>query len=679
MRGKKLPEIIEKIWEEYIASGVDILSIKNTKENSISSLLVSGGCSQSGTPTPSAPATITSNKGGIYVKDTELPQGYARLSGIVMNDDTYYTIEGFRLRGSDTLKVSFTANNACNVVGCYTTANAQDNYSIFASTTSGAKYLRYNGGTYLSAITTGQRYDITITPTGATGFGSASKWTEANFETSVDMLIGSTSIEATSSKMTGTIHSTIEVVGRAKFIPCKRVSDGVIGYYDTYSEVFYAPTVGVPVAEGYDTSHVSGLLYTSKDIVRVGSINLNEGVLEHKGYNSTGSTSSSTTFCGTLHKISVNQGQKYTVSFGGFEDAISGVFVSTWNTDGSWNMRQAISSSGKLTYIIPEGVGEVNFTLYKTGGVTINEGAWLQVEYGDTVSDYEPYALYGNAEADLLLSIGNYVDTQDVISGVITRNVGVKVLNGTEDKWYKGSNLDAAGNSAFYLAVDDRANMDTSLKLLSSHYAFKGTVSYSTLKTGEMSITQTTKNIYFDGGGMTTVDEWKNYLTEQYASGTPIIVIYPLDTSTTENVSPQAIKNSAGDVTFFRNAPISSMQFDVTCKVKKAQEPAVKEITFNAYIPIEHMGGLGGSGVAGDENQTFTAIEGMTWLEYLNNDAYGYTSPFYTFNNLEDDEVCVSDGAMWLPQDLLITLNGEYVKASDKIVANAQYSYEGRM
>ena len=57
-----LPEIT---WEDYVATGVDILEIKNAKDDSIVSLIVDGGCSQNGTPTPAAPLDILTNKGAI--------------------------------------------------------------------------------------------------------------------------------------------------------------------------------------------------------------------------------------------------------------------------------------------------------------------------------------------------------------------------------------------------------------------------------------------------------------------------------------------------------------------------------------------------------------------------------------------------------------------------------------
>lgn len=53
-------------WEDFLASGTDILRISNAKANSLSSLIVGGGCSQSGTPTPTSPKSIISNKGAVF-------------------------------------------------------------------------------------------------------------------------------------------------------------------------------------------------------------------------------------------------------------------------------------------------------------------------------------------------------------------------------------------------------------------------------------------------------------------------------------------------------------------------------------------------------------------------------------------------------------------------------------
>ena len=175
-----------------------------------------------------------------------IPAGYRQIAGIVMNAATYYRITDFSLHGSDTVRVSIAAEASCNVFGCYTTASAEDNYSLYVSTANNAKYMRYDGGTYKSQWRNqdfGERFDLVITPTGSSGFPGTQDdtWTEASFEGSSDMCIGSTSPSATSSKFKGTFFGAFVVDGRFEGIPCERESDGKVGYYDRISRQFYEP------------------------------------------------------------------------------------------------------------------------------------------------------------------------------------------------------------------------------------------------------------------------------------------------------------------------------------------------------------------------------------------------------------------------------------------------------
>ena len=183
-------------------------------------------------------------------KQDMLPSGYRKCKGFTFNNATYYVITGFRLKGSDTVRFSFSAGVACNVLGCYTTGSAQTNYSLYVGT-SGAKYMRYNGGTYNSTIAVNTRYDMVMTPTGATGLPTASTWDEKTFTAESDFCIGTTSTGASSAKLTGNLYGSIKVDGRALFVPCERSNDGVLGYYDVVGRTFYEPTGGSPVSLGY--------------------------------------------------------------------------------------------------------------------------------------------------------------------------------------------------------------------------------------------------------------------------------------------------------------------------------------------------------------------------------------------------------------------------------------------
>lgn len=179
------------------------------------------------------------------------PDKYRKLTGIKFDGNVFYDT-GMKLHGSDTLQFSFRVTKACNVLGCYTTADAQTNFSLYVSTTSGSKYLRYNGGTYNSYIATNTTYNVTVTPTGSSGMRVDSSWTEKTFETASDMLIGTTSYGATSAKLTGNLYGDVSVAGRALFSPYERVSDGEIIYIDLYTGKEYENKgTGTPVALGY--------------------------------------------------------------------------------------------------------------------------------------------------------------------------------------------------------------------------------------------------------------------------------------------------------------------------------------------------------------------------------------------------------------------------------------------
>jgi hypothetical protein len=176
---------------------------------------------------------------------SELPAAYTRVDGFTFNNNAYFDITNFKMRGSDTMRFSFKctmASPACNVLGAYDGTSAQTNYSLYLGASSSAKYMRYNGGAYRSDADSDTKYDVVITPTGVTGLKADSTWTEKTFESDGDLCVGTTSPTATSSKMVGNIIGNVVVDGRLKLIPCKRISDNALGYYDVYSETFFEPT-----------------------------------------------------------------------------------------------------------------------------------------------------------------------------------------------------------------------------------------------------------------------------------------------------------------------------------------------------------------------------------------------------------------------------------------------------
>lgn len=162
------------------------------------------------------------------------------------------------------------------------------------------------------------------------------------------------------------------------------------------------------------------------------------------------------------------------------------------------------------------------------------------------------------ASAVNLFAVGNYADEQDIISGAITRNVGIKVLDGTE-AWIDG-------NYGYITeAVQDQSG--ETYTPLSTH--FKGT-------TGTPQGDSNTFRCYRTSGGVgriyiapnrttyPTKEDFAAYLAAQYAAGTPVIVIYPLATPTTEQTDPQTLSTAKGDNVLSVTANVSDIPLEVT-------------------------------------------------------------------------------------------------------------------
>lgn len=178
-----------------------------------------------------------------------LPPGYREVESFTMNNDCYFEIPNMVLYGSDTIMFSLSRGNACNVLGNYNSADASNNYSLYV--TNNGRYLRYNGGSYNSVLDLNVKYDVTITPTGCTGMKNNSTWTRKEFQTNGNLFIGITSLNATSAKFIGTLYGRITVLNRCICIPCERISDGTLGYYEAVQRVFVPPSIGTPTAGPY--------------------------------------------------------------------------------------------------------------------------------------------------------------------------------------------------------------------------------------------------------------------------------------------------------------------------------------------------------------------------------------------------------------------------------------------
>lgn len=245
------------LGELETVSGAFPLSLADALAKPIKSLVQYGKCYQASTPTPDAPVDIMCNNGTLMMVDDELPIGYKRVLGFSCNNNAFWEIPDFYIKGTDTLRLSCSITATSNLIGSYIGSTSGPNYSIYAST-SNVNYLRYYDTNYNSQFDADTRYDIVVTPTGTHGMKKDSEWETVDFTTERPFCIGTTAANiTTSAKLKGSLYGDIIVDGRLHLVPCERLSDNVLGYYDTISKTFFEPYEGFDgaVSLGYDDSH----------------------------------------------------------------------------------------------------------------------------------------------------------------------------------------------------------------------------------------------------------------------------------------------------------------------------------------------------------------------------------------------------------------------------------------
>ncbi len=130
----------------------------------------------------------------------------------------------------------------------------------------------------------------------------------------------------------------------------------------------------------------------------------------------------------------------------------------------------------------------------------------------------------------VLRKVGDYADSYDATTGKITRRVGVKVLDGTEDWVYLSSS-----KKVFTVLVSNALLWKSQSGCLSNAFACTNGVP-SNYDLTVLYLHNSVSRLYigfpeYDNN----VDGFKQYLAQQYANGTPITIYYPLAEETTED------------------------------------------------------------------------------------------------------------------------------------------------
>lgn len=197
-----------------------------------------------------------------------------------------------------------------------------------------------------------------------------------------------------------------------------------------------------------------------------------------------------------------------------------------------------------ITFTVPAGCNGIRISHWNTDTNT-------QVEVGSTKTDY---IAYNDSTAGVanLLKIGNYVDTQEILTGLINHQLGIRVFDGTED-WI----LSNSSRGQFYLE-DTSINYSTVLTCMCSHFvgisngeSLNNYPDEDVIRAGYSGGNPTwAQRFIIQKVGTSQLSTLKSWLAAQYAAGTPVIVVYPLATAQDEVAPvPQTMQTVAGDNT----------------------------------------------------------------------------------------------------------------------------------
>lgn len=208
---------------------------------------------------------------------------------------------------------------------------------------------------------------------------------------------------------------------------------------------------------------------------------------------------------------------------------------------------QGASAWGAFT---SDSIGTTATTFTKGGNLTTGANdrylIGLVRANGDSI-DYRNTLVVRETVTDIpmLLGVGDYKDEAEFINGIKTGKVGIYVFTG-EEAFTKGS--------AFYTTnTNFLPSKAGSITPICTH--FHGISSSATRVADSLTMTvngptsgQFRGCVYFyaDRSLYETAEDFKAWLASEYANGTPVIVLYPLATETTEQITPHNLVTHKG-------------------------------------------------------------------------------------------------------------------------------------
>ena len=563
---------------DVLLSGVSPLTLLNAV--SLNYIKAFGKCEQDGTPTPTSPVDIVCNNGAIKVKDDELPVGYKRLLDVYFDGDSYFET-GQKLNGNDVITLTLQANSNAgqNMFGAYSGTSNVCNLSLYVYASSVANsYFRYNQTLLRPALGSGKR-TISFGNGSTSGFLRDVTYDVEEFETTDTAQIGALP-NSSSPKFAGYLYGNITVGNRLKYIPCERVSDSAIGYYETVNGEFLENQgTGTLTTSGYDTSHLTEVYVDgTQEVVSVSSPNLlnpaDDNFVVGEIINESGNITSSPNNFYTSYYMPVKPNTSYVATGRKADNTISAYTRICWyNSSKTYISRGTYTLNTPTILTSPANAAYARITCapYNSSAALtlarIKEFNWIFQE-GTAEPVYQPYMTPETATCQPLLSVGTYKDMQNITSGSVTRNVGVYIMTGEES-------FDTSSTYGTALFIRNWCQAREAVKggLVSCSHFLGATLSGGTMAENTC-FTNTTGHLYFRTSE--TAADFKQFLKDQLAAGTPVIVVYPLATPTTETITGQTLTITQGTNIVTAEGSVDDLELEVSYKAYA--EVTVEEI-----------------------------------------------------------------------------------------------------
>lgn len=177
----------------------------------------------------------------------------------------------------------------------------------------------------------------------------------------------------------------------------------------------------------------------------------------------------------------------------------------------------------------------VSQTFKTASGLTWWDIVWnIYIDWNaETIED----SLWNTATAEMLLWVTWLSDSQEILSGDITRNLGLKVFTSADIVEYQSN------NRRFVLSAWASRNYgNRSTPLFCTHFqTIDDWRSLSNVPDKSIYGASTTTHLYIHYSSYTTKSSFWAWLDAQYEAWTPVVAVYPLQTPTTESVEWQTL------------------------------------------------------------------------------------------------------------------------------------------